>query len=393
MFKNSGKSHLRPLMWGAPGSAFSGKTRSYLIKKGIDYQEIFPSHRRFKEEIMPTIGYFVMPVMELEDGLLIQDSTDIILYFEEKYPERPMIPKTPVLQALAWLVGYFGSESFLIPGMHYRWSFLDEQRSSVEAMFGRIFSAERNMDKQREEIAPVMDFFNGFLPDLGITKETIPMIEQSHEAFLVLLNDHFLHFPYLLGGRPSLADFGMTSILYAHIAQDPHSSVMMKRIAPHVYRWTERMNEAGIVDGEFPDMAPEYPTNDAPPETLFPVLRYLFSDCAPETVAMVKVYNAWIRANADLPASSHIQSDPAAPSGAHPLLGHFEFELRGVTVRRQVFADAIYHLQRVLDVVSGLDGAGREKFDALIESVGGGSLLATTLERRIKNENYRFVLT
>ncbi len=107
-------------MWGAAGSAYSAKTRSYLNKKGIDYQEIFPGQPRFMAEIIPHIGHFVMPIMELEDGTLIQDSTDIIVYFENRYPQNPLIPETPVLKALAWLLGYFGSESFFMPGMDKR---------------------------------------------------------------------------------------------------------------------------------------------------------------------------------------------------------------------------------------------------------------------------------
>lgn len=379
-------------MWGAPGSAYSAKTRSYLNKKGIDYQEIFPGQPRFMAEIIPHIGHFVMPIMELEDGTLIQDSTDIIVYFEDRYPQNPLIPETPVLKALAWLLGYFGSESFLLPGMHYRWNYMDGQRPFMEATFGHFLSAARDMDAQRKVIAPIMDFFNGFLPDLGITDETIPAIERSHEEFLTLLNAHFLQHPYLLGGRPSIADFGFMSMLFAHISRDPHSSEMMKRIAPHVFRWTERMNETNIVNGEFPDVPPEYPADDAPPETLLPVLDYLFRDCAPETVATIDGFNAWVAANPDLPAGSAIQADPKAPPGAHPHLGPIEFQLQGITVRRQAFADAPYHFQRVMAVIDGLDSASRAKFDALITHAGGQTLLTTKLARPIRSENYHYLL-
>ena len=43
--------------------------------------------------------------------------------------------------------------------------------------------------------------------------------------------------------------------------------------APQVFRWTERMNEAGIVDGEFSDLASDYLADDTLPDTLVPVLR------------------------------------------------------------------------------------------------------------------------
>ncbi len=43
---------------------------------------------------------------------------------------------------------------------------------------------------------------------------------------------------------------------FAHLSRDPHSSAVMKARAPHVYRWTERMNLAGFVDGGFPEVPP-----------------------------------------------------------------------------------------------------------------------------------------
>ena len=59
MAKTSGKQHDKPILWGAPGSGFSARIRSYLIKKGIPYQEIFPGNRRFHEEIVPLVETFL----------------------------------------------------------------------------------------------------------------------------------------------------------------------------------------------------------------------------------------------------------------------------------------------------------------------------------------------
>ena len=101
MYKSTGKTHAKPILWGAPGSAYSGKTRSYFIKKGIAYEEIFPPHPRYQEEILPLIGYFVMPVVELPDGTLIQDTTDTIVHFEQVHPEPALIPSSPFHKAMA----------------------------------------------------------------------------------------------------------------------------------------------------------------------------------------------------------------------------------------------------------------------------------------------------
>jgi hypothetical protein len=98
--------------------------------------------------------------------------------------------------------------------------------------------------------------------------------------------------------------------LFAHLSRDPVPSNLMKTRAPQVFRYIERMNTAGIVDGEFPDMAPEYFPDDELPSTLEPVLRYLFADCAPEILGMVDTFNQWCDAHPGLPAGTPIQSDP-----------------------------------------------------------------------------------
>ena len=43
-------------------------------------------------------------VARFEDGTMIQDGTDTMEYFEARHPERPMLPSTPVLRAVAWLL-------------------------------------------------------------------------------------------------------------------------------------------------------------------------------------------------------------------------------------------------------------------------------------------------
>jgi len=289
------------------------------------------------------------------------------------------------------LIGFFGSEALLKPGMHYRWSYLDEQRPFLEAAFGRALSGYQDMKKQREQVAPVMEYFSGFLKNLGVTPETIPVIEASYKDLLDLLNDHFLHYPYILGGRPSLADFGLVAPLFAHLARDPYPSTLMKNRAPHVFRWTERMNQAGFTDGEFPDLAPDFLPSDELPETLESILRYFFTDCGPEVMGMIASYNAWIETHPALHSGAVIQADQDAPT-AHPSLGWFDFELRGVPIHRRDYVDAVYHFQRVLDAVAGLDEEGRKRLDVIVDRTRGRELLTARPVRRIKSENYRFVL-
>ena len=139
------------------------------------------------------------------------------------------------------------------------------------------------------------------------------------------------------------------------------------------------------------DLAPEFLPNDELPETLEPILRYFFADCGPEVMGMIANYNAWVEAHPDLPSGAVIQGDEDPPT-AHPSVGWFDFALRGVRIRKRDCVDAVYHFQRVLDVVAGLDAAGRERVDQIVNRTGGRELLAARPARRLKSENYRFVL-
>ena len=113
---------------------------------------------------MPLIGYFVMPVVELPDGTLLQDTTDTIVHFEQHRPEPALIPPAPLQKAVAWLLGFFGSELFLQPGLHYRWSYLEEQRPYLEALFAEILSPSRDLDQQRADVAPAFAALTRGLP-------------------------------------------------------------------------------------------------------------------------------------------------------------------------------------------------------------------------------------
>ena len=109
-------------LWGGALSLYTGKVRSYLIKKGVPYREFYASHPDFQARVRPVVGLGVTPVLETPEGDILQDSTEIIEAMERRLPERPMIPATPVLRALAWLLDAYASEHLLAMAMHFRWA-------------------------------------------------------------------------------------------------------------------------------------------------------------------------------------------------------------------------------------------------------------------------------
>ncbi len=387
---NTGRTNDTYILWGAPPSLYTGKARSYLIKKRIPYREFFPSHAVYQTKIAPALGFFVVPVLEAPDGSIIQDTSDIIEHLEEKFPEPCLNPPTPVQRTVASLIGAFGSEGLLKVAMHYRWSYLTNQEKFLRAEFGRGASASRDSGQRDAVAAPFMQQMQAYLPRLGVTRETIPAIERSYEEFLDIIEAHFMLHPYILGGHPSDADFGLMAPLFAHLGRDPYPSTLMKSRAPNVFRWTERMNLADIFDGEFADVDPSYPRDDSIPETLEPLLTHIFKDWGPELLANADHYNAWIKGNPSLKPGDLISA--GGDRRVHPGLGSISYALGRQNLQSVAAPQALWHFDKALRRARALSGTAKAQFDALVQRTGGGRVMAITLARPLKRENYVLVV-
>ncbi len=378
---NTGRTNDTYVLWGAAPSLYTGKARSYLIKKGVPFRECWPTQPLYWSQIVPQLGMMALPVLEAPDGTLYQDTSTIIEHLEQTFPLPRLGPESPVQAAVAALIGAFGSEGLLRPAMHYRWSYIEQHRKFITAEFGRTISASRDRGEREAAAAPLMRAMNDYLPAFGIDAESVPAIEQSYEELLAILDEHFLRHPYVLGGRPSVADFGLMGPLFAHLARDPYPSTLMKRLAPNVFRWTERMNLPDALDGEFPDSSGDDLPDDALPDTLKPLLALTFRDWGPELQAIAAQFDQWVGAKQE-PAAGMLVSD-TGERRLHPSLGRISFELRGCTIRCHGMPQALWHFERASSLARTLAGAARERFDALIRETGGAALMAMRIARPI----------
>ena len=328
----------------------------------------------------------MVPVLETLRGEIVQDTTDMIDLLEARHPEPLMTPQTPVQRFVALFMDGFGSEYLLPLAMHYRWSYRDQQEAFLCAEFGRGSYSGPDRNKQREAGAGMMSYFGGLLPGLGIFPDTIAALEASFAELMDVLDNHFQAWPYLLGGRPSLADFGMMAALFAHLGRDPVPASLMKTRAPNLYRWTERMNLAAIADGDFAGSSESYFEDDAIVPTLEAVLTTMFAHWGPGLAAEAAIYNAWIEANPSLPAGRVVSADGARR--VHPTLGEIAYPWRGITMRRNSAPHALWLFSRALDHARSLDGAAKSRLGALVASVGGNDAMAITLARPMTRQNY-----
>ena len=375
-------------LWGGALSLFSGKVRSYLIKKGIRYREFTSAHPDFLERVRPIVRLSVAPILETPEGEVLQDSTEIIDALERRITTNPMIPSSPVQHTVAWLLDAYGTEHLMLPAMHYRWGepHRSKQKLFLDSEFGRVSSLGADRDVRNASGARLIAHYSGMLTGLGGSPETSPAIEAVYLELLELLDLHFQRVPYLLGGRPTIADFGMMGPLYAHLGRDPVPAWIMATRAPNVARWVERMNLAVIEDGEFPDMAPALPLDDRLPPTLEPILQMLFRDWTSELQANAAKYNDWIACDANGPRGRIISLD--GKRRVHPTLGIIEYPLRGATIRRHSAPQTLWHFDKARALLGALTGESRTRFDALMERVGGVQAMSLQLARPIERQDY-----
>ena len=80
------------VLYGSHASYATAKSRSYLRKKGIPFVERLPAAPRFRAYVRPTSENHRIPQLEAPDGTVVQDTTAIFDYLEERFPDPPAYP-------------------------------------------------------------------------------------------------------------------------------------------------------------------------------------------------------------------------------------------------------------------------------------------------------------
>jgi glutathione S-transferase len=359
-------------LYGGEISYYTGKARAYLRYKDIAFQELAATRDVYKTVILPRVGWPVIPVVVTPEDDTLQDTTDIIDFLEDRFPEPPVYPESPRQKLAALLLEFYGDEWLKIPAMHYRWN---HNTKWIIAQFGALSAPDASPEEQAAIGEKTCRPFRGSLPALGVNETTYAAIEESYEALLSELDAHFAEHAFLFGSRPSIGDFGLIGPLYAHNYRDPASGALMKRLAPCVAGWVERMMTPQPRTGQFLP-------NDEVPTTLLPVLQRAAEEQLPVAVATVRALGQWLE--------DHPHEEIPRGIGMHAFT-----LLRGspheVTSERAIFTFDQWMFQRPWDCLRALRGADRAAADDLLDTIGAAEALAEPIKHRVKRENFRLV--
>ena len=276
----------RPLcIVGAPGSPYSRKLRAVLRYRRIPYLWVQRGSKEASGLPKPRVELLPQLILPAARGGLeaLVDSTPLIRRLETLQPGRSVIPPDPALAFLDALLEDYADEWLTKAMFHYRWAYTADiakaakilprwswtnQPESQAVALGRVF-AERQIAR---------------LSVVGSNETTRPVIEESYRRLLLLLNAHLERSRFVLGDRPSAADFGLYGQLTQLVGFDPTPAAIALETAPRLVAWVETMEDLSGLEPRDED----WTARDAIPDTL----RALLGEVG-------RVYAPFLLANAE----------------------------------------------------------------------------------------------
>jgi glutathione S-transferase len=254
-------------------SYFTGKVEAYLRAKGLPYVLVEMDTRSFAR-LGKITGVQQMPQLELADGSWLTDSTHIIETLERSAPGPFIYPQDAALCFVAHLLEDFADEWLWRPAMAYRWTFPVDALGAGDALARGMLRdvplpvwARRTMITWRQR--------HRFVRGDGVNARTRDAVLAVYPQILRRLQAILAQQPFILGQRPTQADFGFMGSMYRHFGTDPTPLAIMQQQAPAVVDWVDRLWNTS------PDKFAHQPEPNSMCEALFPLLQHVCNEYLP----------------------------------------------------------------------------------------------------------------
>ena len=323
-------------VYGLDLSYFTGKLQAYLryCEIPFDYVDLDIATMR---KVAKATGMAQMPAVQLADGRWLTDTTATIGWMETQRATAKVIPHDPVQRFFSLLVEDYADEWLWRPALHYRWSYETDSR-----LMGRRIAAEMMRDLPLP-IGLRTAFITKRQQDKyvrgdGITPANRGHVESVYLRNLVWLEAILKDRPFLLGGRPTVADFGFMGPMFRHFSLDPTPARIMREQAPAVYEWVARMWNAKA------SRLVDQPLLHGVPQDWSPILRDA--------------------------GASYLPSLAANAAAARAGQSHFDLSLEGASYHLPVNLNRVHCLKDLQSAYQALEPAAAEAVRARLEQDG-----------------------
>ncbi|WP_375209848.1 glutathione S-transferase family protein [Hyphomonas jannaschiana] len=338
----------RLVLMGAPGSPYTRKMVALLRYRHIPYAVLWGGHQnpppglpQPKVKLLPTF-YFPNSDGGIE---AVVDSTPITRRLEQDYSGRRVIPEDPVIAFLNELIEDYADEWLTKAMFHYRWYFdADRDNAGPLLVYWSLPTLEAP-DAQK-----MADMFSKRQTErlyvVGSNDVTASTIEASYLRFIDILDTLIQQAGYVLGARPSSADFAIYGQLTQLAIVEPTSAALTRARSARVRAWLDRMEDLSGVDPAEDDWFT--------PKRAMELLRPLLSEIG-------RVYLPFLKANA------------AAVAEGKP---DFRTKIDGQAWQQPTFPYQAKCLQHLLETASVLPGNAKKELKEIFSGTGCEELLA-----------------
>lgn len=342
------------ILYGSDISYYTGKTRSNLLHKHVPFIERTPNPWQYMVTFPRRVGAAVMPVVVTPQGDWLQDSSIIFDELEQRFPDAPALPATPILKFAAYLFEFWADEFLLPMGWHTTWGRLERRPVFIEEV-GKDMMPGWPKFLQQLAGKDMGKKMNGMSDMLGFGDDMSSVLNRLRTTHLDGLNAHFADSLFLFGSRPSLGDFGLMGTLYSHMGRPPAARQELIEPRPHLAAWLQRMNDpTSSQDGQFW-------SEDSLPDTLQPAVRSIFDE-------MVPLIQACRDAVSAVPAG-----DPER------FLGTITYPMAGGLHTRKASGYIVWMAQRLMAVYAGMPVADQRSVHDWVSSMDGAALFELDL--------------
>lgn len=233
---------------GAPGSPYTRKMLALLRYRRIPHAILWGGHQNPpagypspKVKLLPTF-YFPAADGGLEAAV---DSTPIIRRLEKEHAGRSVIPDDPVIAFLNFLIEDYADEWLTKAMFHFRWA---HGRDAAHAAPLLVFwSRPQTPESQARAWADAVGKRQiDRLYVVGSNAATAQTIEASYTRLVAILDALIAAQDYVLGARPSSADFALYGQLTQLAIVEPTSAALTP---PRVRAWTDRVEDLSGHEG------------------------------------------------------------------------------------------------------------------------------------------------
>jgi len=355
-------------MYGWDASMFSGKVRGYLNYKGLDYEERKVSLYDLMIRLPRATGARAMPAVQDNTGQWLADTPLIIDELERRHPASPVSVNTPRQRIASLLLENWFDDAWAKVCMHTRWSYPENWDKLIKHEWGSAMLpfaprvGEWIASKMGREAMTKVKFM------IGISPGQNQVVERWSLLHLDTLNAHFTDNLYLLGGRPTIADYACLGVMHSHLNRDPWPRREWMNARPDLQAWVERTHSGTATTAELFE-------DDAIPSTLTPI----FYSIANEFIAYIE--------NAVERLRQHVSEHSLVSGSSIPrVLDDITFPTLGGDFTCMPNTYSLWRQQRLQHFYRALPAAQQESVDAWCRSIGRADLLTMDLGPQLKRD-------